>query len=457
LKNLTKGNIYKTFFLFGLPLVLSGLLSQAYGIVDTAIAGKFLGDKGLAAMGATAPLITFISSVFWGLSSGFCIYIARLFAAKEYKKIKSAVYTMWLIMFIACIAVGVLFIALHNPLFDLLKIEEGLRETAFDYFSVYAIGLFPIIITVHAVHLLNAFGIGSFPFVMSLLSAVINVSGNILSVVVLKMGVEGLALSSVLSASIVCVCYYFKFRGCLKEMGVDKERVRLGVRYLKNAAPFAIPNMTQQAIMYFAALAISPLVNGLGVAATASYSVVMRVYELNTSVYHNSTRAPTNYAAQCTGQKQYDKIKKGVFVGLLQSVALTTPFVLACVIFHKPVCSLFFKADADAMTKEYAYIFARQYLPFIYLQIVCNLFHGLFRGVKATGHLFASTFTGAAAQYLLSALLIPSMGMSGFYLGWILAWAIEAVLCFVLFFLDGWNPAHTDPDYPQKEIKSANA
>ena len=65
MKDLTKGNMYKTFFLFGLPLVLSGLLSQMYSTIDTAIAGRFLGETGLASIGATAPLITFISSLFW--------------------------------------------------------------------------------------------------------------------------------------------------------------------------------------------------------------------------------------------------------------------------------------------------------------------------------------------------------------------------------------------------------
>ena len=88
MKDLTKGNIYKVFFSFGLPLVLSGLLSQLYGIVDTSIAGQIFGDVGLAAIGATAPFITFISSVFWGYGVGFSIYVARLFSAKEYKKIK---------------------------------------------------------------------------------------------------------------------------------------------------------------------------------------------------------------------------------------------------------------------------------------------------------------------------------------------------------------------------------
>ena len=73
MKDLTQGNIFKTFFLFGLPLVLSGLLSQTYNVVDTAIAGRFLGEQGLAAIGATSPLITFLSSVFWGFGAGACI------------------------------------------------------------------------------------------------------------------------------------------------------------------------------------------------------------------------------------------------------------------------------------------------------------------------------------------------------------------------------------------------
>lgn len=49
MKDLTSGNVYKTFFLFGLPMVLSGLLSQMYGIIDTSIAGKLIGETGLAA------------------------------------------------------------------------------------------------------------------------------------------------------------------------------------------------------------------------------------------------------------------------------------------------------------------------------------------------------------------------------------------------------------------------
>jgi Na+-driven multidrug efflux pump len=202
--------------------------------------------------------------------------------------------------------------------------------------------------------------------------------------------------------------------------------------------------MAQQTVMYFAGLLISPLVNGLGVAAAASYSVVMRVYNLNATVYQNSSRSVSNYTAQCVGQDKINKINKGVFAGLLQGVAFVLPFILTCCIFYKPICSLFFKADADVLTKEYAYLFARKYLPFVVLNLACNLFHGLFRGAKATGHLFVTTFTGAFSQYVLSVLLVARNGMNGFFLAWVLSWAIEAVLCFTLYFIGRWKPKQAE-------------
>ena len=69
MKNLTSGNIYKTFFLFGFPVCLSGLLAQLYNVIDTIIVGQFIGESGLAAIGATSPFVTLLTSIFWGLVS----------------------------------------------------------------------------------------------------------------------------------------------------------------------------------------------------------------------------------------------------------------------------------------------------------------------------------------------------------------------------------------------------
>ncbi|MBQ8291874.1 MAG: hypothetical protein IJX88_05155 [Clostridia bacterium] len=439
MKDLTRENIYKTFFLFGLPLALSGLLTQSFHIVDTMIAGKFLGDIGLAAMGAVAPFISFCSSLFWGFGCGCGIYFARLFGAGEYKHIKEGVYSVFALLLLACALMGICSVIFNKQIFDFLQIEETLRAEALRYFAVYMLGLFFIMSNTWGVYVTTGLGISNFPFYMSLISAVINVVGNIFCVAVLKIGVMGLAISTIVASMAVDVCYLFKLKKCFAEMNVHKEKVRVCIRAIKATFPYSIPNCLQQAVMYLSSMLLSPLVNGLGASASAAYAVVARVYDLNSAVYQNSARSLSNYSAQCIGHNERDKISKGVFVGLLQGIAFVLPFVLVCSIAHKPVCALFFKADADSLTKEYAYLFARRYLPFICMNLVCNLFHALFRGVKAMGYLFGSTFLAAAVRYISSALLIVPLGMEGFYLGWVISWGVEAVFVVLLFFFGRWN------------------
>ena len=440
MKDLTQGNIFKTFFLFGFPLVLSGLLSQTYNVIDTAIAGKFLGESGLASIGATSPLITFFSSLFWGFGVGVSVYVAKLYGRGDYEKIKKIFYSTYFFTFIACGLIALCSLVFYKPLFALLKIEESLHKDALTYFAVYIIGFPFVLFSSFGVFFTTALGIGSFPFYMSLISALVNIGGNLLTVAVLDTGIIGLAISTVLSGFVVTICYFIKFRKCFKEMGVQNTKISFRLSPLKRALPYALPNTAQQSVMYLSSLLLSPLVNHLGVASTASYAVVLQVYNFIASVYQNSARSVSNYSAQCLGKKQTHFIKKGVFAGLIQGLAFTAPFLIVCLLFHREICSLFFKADATIETKEYAYLFISTYLPFVVLNIVCNLFHGLFRGVKATWHLFCTTFFGALTRYIFSAIFIRFYGMEGFFIGWVFSWLLEAILCLTLFFVGKWKP-----------------
>ncbi len=440
MKDLTKGNIYKTFFTFGIPLVLSGLLGQLYTIVDTVIAGKIIGEHALAAIGATGPCITFIQSIFWGFGVGFSVYIARLYGAGEYKKIKNAVYSGALFIMAINLTICVILILTPNLLMKILNVDESLYEDAILYFTIYMAGDFLIIMTYFGLYIMTSLGIGSFPFFMSLLTTVVNIGLNLLTVLVFDWGVAGLAAATVISALSVTICYFFKFRKCLKEMGVHREKFRFSFATIKESFSYSIPNMLQQSVMYLSNFLISPLVNGINPYAPAAYTVVNSVYNLCATVFFNSNRTISNYAAQCVGHGEYSKIKKGIIPALVQNVLLVTPLLLACVIFNEEVCNVFLKADATAFTREYSYAFTRNFLPFIYFLIICNLFHGLFRGVKATGHLFTTTLFSSLVKYVASLILIPHYGIYGFFIGWAISWILESILCVALYFIGKWNP-----------------
>lgn len=436
MKDLTSGNIYKNFILFAFPMVMSGMLSQAYSTIDTVIAGKFIGDSALAAVGATSPLISFISSVFWGFGAGFAIYVARLFGAGEYAKIKNVIYSCLVIVGTVLISISALLIIFKDPVFSLFNIKS--TSDIVTYYICYMAGFVFIILTSYGVFLTNSLGIGSFPFVMSVLSAILNVGGNIFTVVVLGWGVFGLAISSVIAAALVCFCYILKLRSCYKEMGVLNEKTTFDKGVLKSSSRYAVPNMAQQMIMYASGMLISPMINGMGTTATAAYTVAQKTYDINASVYQNSSKTLSNYTSQACGAKKYHLLKKGLKVGAIQAVLFALPFILACALFPNTIAGFFFDSNADPKSIEYAVLFMSRFLPFIVINIFANLFHAYFRGLGEKAPLMLSTLSGSVTRIILSFILIPKMGMVGMYIAWMAFWIADAIVC-ILFYLKTIN------------------
>ncbi len=434
MKDLTTGNIYKNFILFAFPMVLSGLLTQAYATIDTVIAGKYLGETGLAAVGATAPLITFVSSTFWGLSVGFAVYIANLFGSKQYARIKNAIFTGSVTFFSLILAISLVLIVFRGPLYSFLKIDSLTLSDADIYFTVYVAGLAFIISNTFNLLIMNSFGISTFPFVMSLLSAGLNIFGNIFTIVVLGWGVLGVAVASVASALIVDICYIFKYRACFREMGVSGEKMRFTGGDLSSSVNYVLPNTLQQMTMYASGFLISPLVNSIGQSATAAYTVIYRIYEINASVYQNSSKTVANYIAQANGGGKKELFKKGVRVGLVQAFLFALPLVLVCSIFSEELARLFFEKDADTVSVSYAVTFLRIYLPFIAVNVVANLFHAFFRGLGEKSPLIIATFAGSAVRVLVTFLLIKPLGMNGMFIGWSVSWAADAIVGIIYYF-----------------------
>ena len=107
-KNLTEGNLYKNFFLFAIPLVFAQLLSLSYNIFDSMIAGKFINNYAVGAVGATYMFDVLIITMFSGFSVGFSIYVSRLFGEKDYAKIKNDVINILIFVFCCGLIVGIL-------------------------------------------------------------------------------------------------------------------------------------------------------------------------------------------------------------------------------------------------------------------------------------------------------------------------------------------------------------
>lgn len=439
MRDLTKGNIYKTFLIFAIPLILSGLLSTAYNLIDTVIAGKYLGASGLAAIGSTAAFAELISSVLWGYSSGFSIYIAKLFGEKNYSQIRSSVINNYIFILIVSFLIGIISVIFHNIIFDFLKIDSSIRNETKQYFIIYAIGLGIIVLNNTGVHIMNSLGSSGFPFAMSILSAILNIGGNIFTVTVLKLGVRGIALATVFSAAVVDVFYIIKLKKYFREMGVCNEKIQFSPKIISESLGLAVPVTLQQMIMYISSLLVSPFINAIGSSATAAYTVILKIYSVNANIYQNSAKTVTTYSAQCIGRRKTDKLKKGLRVGFIQGIVFLAPVLILCVLFSRQICMLFFPKGYTGISLTYSEIYLRFYLPFITINMINNLFHAFYRGVMAMKYLIAATFSGAFARVISTMLLAPALGIEGVYLGWVISWVAEAIITVIIYISGKWK------------------
>ncbi len=437
MKDLTKGNLSETFLRFAIPSVLAGLLVQAYSLIDSIIIGQFLGANGLAAVGATGGFVQLLESFFWGFGTGCGIYIAKLFGGRRYLELRNTVLATLLTQTVASVLIGLLAILFCEPILTMLQVDPVIRADAATYFCICIGGIVFLVTPFFGVYSTNALGISAYPLYMSLLSCVLNIAGNLLSVTVFDWGITGVACSTVISSAAVTVGYLFKFSEIFKKLGA-KGKFSLG-GYFRHVLPYALPSMYQQGIMYFSSAAVSPLVNRIGAHASASYAVAQKVYNLNASVYQHSTKVMANFTSQCAGSGAYRRILDGVWVAMRQSLLIVLPFLLTCTVFPEAVCSLFFNETATPESVSYSVIFLRVFLPFILFNLINNLFHAILKGLKSTKLLMLSSTIGAAIRVGASFVLAPFYGIYGVYAGWALSWVLEAIFAVIMYFTDKWQ------------------
>lgn len=450
MKRLTEGNIWKNFILFAIPLVLSGLLSQAYSMIDTMIAGHYLGETGLAAVGATSSATTLVSSMFSGYMVGFGMYIARLFGKGENERIYRGVWVHFGLCSVVVLAVSVLSIVFCDPILHYLNIDAQLWEDAKTYFLIYMLGYVIFMFNSNAIYLLGAFGDGSFPFYMSILSSVLNIGGNILTVTVLNMGVAGLAWSSVLSAVVGTFFYIWRYRKIFKKLLPNGCKIKWSPKESKEALAYSIPPIFQQGAMYISGLLLSPMINGFGETAIASYVVSSQIMSLSNTMYMNSSRAVSNYTAQCLGapferEDKEHRLRKGIGVGLLQSVLLTLIVMIPCMIFPDFIASFFYSEGSAQESIALTVFFLQVFLPFSLFNVVNNLFHGVFRATKAKEFLLFCTVFSSVVRLAVSYPLTAKWGVNGFWAGMAVAWIAEAILLLVVYLKNWWLPKELRP------------
>jgi len=440
MKDLTTGSIHKNFIAFTIPIMLSSLLSTTFAMVDTSIAGLFLGAKGLAALGATTSFFGLIDSVFYGLTYGVSVVVAKTFGAKQYSKLRTTFFSNLLLIVVVLSILSAIAIPLWSPVFDFLNVDPEITKDARIYYTTICLNMVFAMVNHYCIFCSNSIGETKFPLFISVFGSITNIMGNLLTVAVFDLGVLGLGASTLVSTFLCSVLNLARFQYYFKKMGVHREPYRFRFEHVTSLFSYSLPNMFQQSAMFLISFLTAPIYNGLGYTAVAVLSITSRIQSLLTTLYYAMARTLGNFAAQCIGAKKYYKIRPAIGVAMLQSCFFFVPLLILMWLFPNYVCSIFVDQATEMSVTEYLLIYIRRFLPLVFLNMVCAVFHSTFRGIKANHHLIISTATSGVVNLVACYFLTPIYGIVGVFIGSTSSWLIECIYIAVIYFTGLWVP-----------------
>ena len=423
---LTQGPVMKTMLRFAIPMILGDLLQQCYNIADTVIVGKFLGADALAAVGSAFSLMTFLTSILLGLAMGSGTVFSIRWGQKDHQGLKEGILASFVLLGIVTLILNVIVFAGINWIIRVLQTPSDLVELMHEYLIVIFAGLIGIFLYNFFASLLRSLGNSVVPLVFLAVSACLNIVLDLLFVAVFHRGVAGAAEATVISQYVsgigITIYTRRKFPDLLKK---DRD-IRLRMSRVREITSFSALTCLQQSIMNLGILAVQGLVNSFGTITMAAFAAGVKIDAFAYLPVQDFGNAFSIFTAQNFGARKADRIKKGIRVAFLTSMAFGAVISVFVFVFARPLMTLFIDAGETEVIME-GVRYLRIEGAFYYLIACLFLLYGLYRALGKPGMSVVLTIISlglrVALAYALSA--IPGLGVVGIWwsvpIGWILA------------------------------------
>lgn len=339
--DMCEGPILKKMLLFALPLMASSLLQLLFNAADIIVVGRFAGDNSLAAVGSTTSIINLLVNLFMGLSVGANVLVARFFGAKREDELSATVHTAMTISIISGIVLTIIGVSGARVILTLMQTPENVLDLAVIYLRTYFLGMTAMMIYNFGAAILRAVGDTKRPLYFLMIAGVINVSFNLLFVIVFKWGVFGVGvattISQVVSATFVIRCLLREQSGI--QLRLKKLRIQKDV--LLKILQIGLPAGFQGILFSLSNVFIQSSVNSFGATVVAGNSAAANIegfIYVSTNAFH---QAAISFTSQNYGAKKYDRINRIMFVAQGCTIVMGTVFGVGAVLMGPVLLSLY--------------------------------------------------------------------------------------------------------------------
>ena len=422
--DLTEGKISRSLLLFALPMMAGNLLQQFYNIADTLIVGRVLGSNALAAVGSAYTLMTFLTSIFLGLSMGsgalFSIYKGK----NDQDSLRNAIVHAFALIMAVTVLLNVLVYIGIDPILHFLRVPDEVWDGMKAYLLVIFAGIIATSLYNYFSCLLRALGNSTIPLVFLAVSAVLNIGLDLLFVAVLPWGIRGAALATVIAQYVsgIGITLYVLLK-CRDLLPSGKD-LHFNRQILDEIGNLSSITCIQQSVMNFGILMVQGLVNSFGSVIMAAFAAAVKIDTFAYLPVQDFGNAYSTFIAQNYGAGKKERIRKGTKESFLISFLFCIVISAVVCIFAAPLMRIFVSAKETAVIAS-----GVRYLRIegaFYCGIGCLfLLYGYYRAVKKPGMSVILTVISLGTRVALAYILSAYIGETGIWMaipiGWVLA------------------------------------
>lgn len=435
---ITEGVIWKQLLAFFFPILLGTFFQQLYNTADAIIVGKFVGKEALAAVGgSTSTLVNLLVGFFVGLSSGATVIISQYYGARDEKNVSLSVHTA-IALGIVCGLIFMVVGILGSPFaLKSMGVPEEIMDYSVIYIRIYFAGVIAPLIYNMGAGILRAVGDSRRPLYFLITCCLTNVVLDILFVAVLRMGVVGAALATLLSQILSAVLVMITLMRANRSYRVFLKKIKLEAAMLRNIVRIGFPAGLQSVMYSISNIIIQASINAFGtdiIAAWAAYGKIDGIYWMVLGAFGISI---TTFVGQNFGAQKYDRVKKSVRICLAMSFGTSVLLSLVLILLGRHVFLLF---TDDTFVIQKGVEIMNFMVPFYFTYVCIEILSGAVRGAGDSFVPMVMTALGVCALRIVwIAIAVPVWpDVKTVALSYPITWIVTSLLFIIYYKQGGW-------------------
>ena len=434
-KDLTVGNPWSVLWRFCLPLFGSIIFQQLYNLADSFVAGKFIGENALAAVGNSYEITLIFIAFAFGCNIGCSVIVSRFFGAKEYINMKTAVYTALISSAVLCAVLMAIGIFGCGTLLHLIQTPDELMADSQLYLDIYVWGLPFLFFYNIATGIFSALGDSRTPFIFLAISSTANIAVDVLFVTFLHMGVAGVAWATFLCQGVSAVLSVMVVLRRLRAIPTDKPAALFSWSIFCKIVVIAVPSILQQSFISVGNIIIQGVINGFGTGVMAGYAAGVKLNNLVITSFTTLANGISNYTSQNLGAGKLERIRQGFTAGVKMVWMLCVPMLLLYFFAGRNLLYIFIDTPTGTAIQT-GVQYLRILSPFYFVVSAKLIADGILRGSGLMKAFMIGTFTDLILRVVLAVVLSGQFGPIGIWCAWPIGWSIATILS-ISFYRNG--------------------